>query len=304
MPKNWRKTNITIKKNISIVLLIIVVPIKIYSFDYYKNLLDNLFSYYSIGYRDNQNINKQGSIVYTGKEAADHHCTIRKVKLSGDMIKSAKSNYTVSKFLKDDTLVLEHATYTHSSSATRQASLDAFTSGRMDVFYGLNVNQYVDMQLTQEECQEILSWLLGKDVHDNGQSPEEKMYEQKKSLNRISSVLTLSIISGALGLLTTVMNGLYYDYIQVLLPVLVIAEGILLYKATQHGGTDTGNRLLLVSMILSALLAVYFGYVSIRVISVLLRGNIPIYGLSHICSLIASVIVFISAFKSKKKTTC
>ena len=42
------------KKNILILLLIIVVPIKIYSFDYYKNLLDNLFSYYSIGYRDNQ----------------------------------------------------------------------------------------------------------------------------------------------------------------------------------------------------------------------------------------------------------
>ena len=57
------------KKNILILLLIIVVPIKIYSFDYYKNLLDNLFSYYSIGYRDNQNINKQGSIVYTGKES-------------------------------------------------------------------------------------------------------------------------------------------------------------------------------------------------------------------------------------------
>ena len=57
------------KKNILILLLIIVVPIKIYSFDYYKNLLDNLFSYYSIGYRDNQNINIQGSIVYTGKES-------------------------------------------------------------------------------------------------------------------------------------------------------------------------------------------------------------------------------------------
>jgi hypothetical protein len=111
-------------------------------------------------------------IVYTGPESKDNHCKIDKIHLSNEQIKSAKSHYIVSRFLKDDTLVLEHKTYSHLTDSERRASLDAYISGRTDIFYGLNMKQYVDMQLTQEECQAIVSWLLGTDLSDSCSSAD------------------------------------------------------------------------------------------------------------------------------------
>jgi uncharacterized membrane protein YoaK (UPF0700 family) len=125
-----------------------------------------------------------------------------------------------------------------------------------------------------------------------------------ESIKSNNQYLILAFVSGVLGLLTT--NCFQKGYIPVLsyiMPILVIVEGLLLHKAIKQAMDKGVNRLLTISLVLSELLSLYFAYRSINLFIALAMGAIPRNGLYLVCSLITSVMVFVTARKIKSRTS-
>ena len=86
---------------------------------------------------------------------------LKEIILSTDeLVESAKHNTTVSKFLKENKLILKYENEkTKLTDSENYVLREAISKGDQGLQYGITQRAYLEQQLTISDCNQIISWL-------------------------------------------------------------------------------------------------------------------------------------------------
>lgn len=101
-------------------------------------------------------------IYYVGAVGPDDSRYVRRIELSSELVKSAKS-HTVGRFLTGNTLVLEYPPDPISLEVAQEYYQRAALENRKDISYTANMMLDAETSLTKEDCEVVLGWIAGKD---------------------------------------------------------------------------------------------------------------------------------------------
>ncbi len=131
----------------------------------------------------------------------DEPFTIEKVKLSPELIEEAKQDERVKKFLRGNTLILNHEN--QMSSAEADVIKNAISTGNISLSGYMLQKSYDKSLLSYKECQDVLEWICNFNTEESWKSfkkdIEQSLKRATKALPKvaiISSIIIAILIAG------------------------------------------------------------------------------------------------------------
>lgn len=101
-------------------------------------------------------------LLYTGIASKEGFFPIKEIVVTKEMVAKAKMNPAVAGFLdgKRKRLILKHDAKSTVSEEMNKVRIDSYKQGRLDIATEIGKQDYINTQLTKEECEAIVSFLV------------------------------------------------------------------------------------------------------------------------------------------------